>query len=199
MHIREGTTGLSVEIDLFQFQLATAELFLIVSPRGKGTLKPPEQSDQNVTGFWTFTAGHRSHLLISTTSNLRTLQPTVAHDLDQAVSAPRDSAVSKKASTRLPAGKVIVTISIVLHHDNASCHASVEKTQFSEGQNIELTSHPLYSSDFVPKREEQITRTHSMDLRDADIVQVYSSVLRVHFHIELLLFILNGNTFENFP
>ncbi|GBP28343.1 hypothetical protein EVAR_11805_1 [Eumeta japonica] len=40
---------------------------------------------------------------------------------------------------------------IILCHDYASCHTSTEKTQFLEGQKIELTGHPPYSHDLVPK------------------------------------------------
>ncbi|GBP85562.1 Mariner Mos1 transposase [Eumeta japonica] len=39
----------------------------------------------------------------------------------------------------------------ILHHDNAICYTSAETTRFSEGQKIELTGHPPYSSDLAPK------------------------------------------------
>ncbi|GBP20478.1 hypothetical protein EVAR_78854_1 [Eumeta japonica] len=37
----------------------------------------------------------------------------------------------------------------IIHHDNASCHTSAETTRVLEGQKIELTGHPPYSSDLV--------------------------------------------------
>ncbi|GBP94984.1 Mariner Mos1 transposase [Eumeta japonica] len=39
---------------------------------------------------------------------------------------------------------------IILHHDNTSCHTSAETIRFSEGQKIELTSHPPYGPDLAP-------------------------------------------------
>ncbi|GBP13433.1 Mariner Mos1 transposase [Eumeta japonica] len=40
---------------------------------------------------------------------------------------------------------------IILHHDNAGCHTSVEKTQFLESEKIKLTGHPSYNRDLTPK------------------------------------------------
>lgn len=39
---------------------------------------------------------------------------------------------------------------IILHHDNASSHTSVQTTQYLTGQNIELMGHPPYSPDLAP-------------------------------------------------
>ncbi|GBP66474.1 Mariner Mos1 transposase [Eumeta japonica] len=39
---------------------------------------------------------------------------------------------------------------IILHHDNARCHTSVEITRVLRGQKIELTGHPAYSRDLAP-------------------------------------------------
>ena len=39
---------------------------------------------------------------------------------------------------------------IALHHDNASSHTSAQATAFLSFQNIDLTSHPPYSSDLAP-------------------------------------------------
>ncbi|GBP66257.1 hypothetical protein EVAR_41052_1 [Eumeta japonica] len=39
---------------------------------------------------------------------------------------------------------------IILHHDNASCHTSTETTRFLERQKVELTGHPPYSPDLAP-------------------------------------------------
>ena len=39
---------------------------------------------------------------------------------------------------------------ITLHHENASSHKSAKTTAFLSPQNIDLTSHPLYSPDLVP-------------------------------------------------
>ncbi|GBP41752.1 Histone-lysine N-methyltransferase SETMAR [Eumeta japonica] len=39
---------------------------------------------------------------------------------------------------------------IILYHDNVRCHTSAETTRFLEGQKINLTGHPPYSSDLAP-------------------------------------------------
>ncbi|GBP97398.1 Mariner Mos1 transposase [Eumeta japonica] len=39
---------------------------------------------------------------------------------------------------------------IILHHDNANRHTSPEAIRFLEGQKIQLTGHPPYSSDLSP-------------------------------------------------
>ncbi|GBP54882.1 Histone-lysine N-methyltransferase SETMAR [Eumeta japonica] len=38
----------------------------------------------------------------------------------------------------------------IVHHDNVSCHTSVETTQFLEEQKIELTGYSPYNPDLVP-------------------------------------------------
>ncbi|GBP62257.1 Histone-lysine N-methyltransferase SETMAR [Eumeta japonica] len=85
---------------------------------------------------------------------------------------------------------------IVLHNDNASRHTSAETTRFMEGQKVELTGHPLYSSDLAsnnfylfpsvknklrghrfPSRGEAVDafKTHVLDVTQSERKKYYNN------------------------